>query len=134
MNELSNLGSTQTRENTFQPHHPLHRAQESTTLSQLIAAGAHLGHNTALTNEAAYSAIYGTRNGISIIDVRQTLSGLKRACGVVRSVVEQDGTVVFVGGTQAVVDINAKRLGENGFGTVKWRPGMSVCSTSVWSH
>lgn len=46
-----------------------------------------------------------------------------------RSVVEQDGTVVFVGGTQAVVDINAKRLGENGFGTVKWRPGMffSAC-------
>ena len=43
-----------------------------------------------------------------------------------KGVVERDGKVLFVGslkGTEKAVWENAKRLGENGYGVVKWLPG-----------
>jgi small subunit ribosomal protein S2 len=126
--DLEGLGSSQTRSNTFQPHHSLHRPMDAVdvTLSHLIASAAHLGHSTSLTNPHSSSFTYGTRNGISIIDVRQTITHLRRAAEVVRGVVERDGIVVFLGatkGTERAVIENAKRLGKNGFASTRWVPG-----------
>jgi small subunit ribosomal protein S2 len=70
--------------------------------------------------------VYGTRAGISYIDLRQTLPALRRAAQVVKGVVERDGKVLFVGslkGTEKAVWENSKRLGENGYGVTKWLPG-----------
>ncbi|GAA5916688.1 hypothetical protein JCM8208_003904 [Rhodotorula glutinis] len=125
---FTKLGSTQNRDTTFQPHHSLHRppAPPAVTTSHLVAAGAHLGHSPANTHRAALPLVYGTRTGVSYIDLRQTLPALRRAAQVVKGVVERDGRVLFVGslkGAERAVWDNAKRLGDNGFGVTKWLPG-----------
>lgn len=128
VSRFEQLGSTQNRSNTWQPHHTLLKpvSPPALTQSHLVAAGAHLGHATSLTHRSFYPHIYGTRTGISYIDVRQTLPHLRRAAEIVRGVVERDGIVVFVGslkGAERAVWENAKRLGKNGYGVTKWLPG-----------
>jgi small subunit ribosomal protein S2 len=130
--DLEGVGSTQTRTNSFRPYQSLHRPKNAVdvTLSHLLASAAHLGHSTQLSNPQAFPFVYGTRNGINIIDVRQTITHLRRAAEVVRGVVERDGIVVFLGttkGTERAVVENAKRLGRNGFASTKWVPGTFLC-------
>jgi len=126
---FTQLGSSQTRENAFQPHHPLHRpvSPSSLTLSALVAAGAHLGSSVSLTRPTFLPYAYGHRAGITIIDLDSTLPLLRRAANVVREVTRKDGTVLFVGTHETLrhaVRTAAERLGANGFhiGT-KWKPG-----------
>ena len=130
VSELESLGSSQTRNTSYQPHHSLHSPVSSSALttSHLLASAAHLGHNSSLVNPAYYPHLYGTRHSISVIDVRQTLVGLKRAANVIKSVVEQDGLVVFVGSpaTSKATELCAKRLGKNGYSVSKWRAGLST--------
>ncbi|GAA5826899.1 hypothetical protein JCM11251_002149 [Rhodosporidiobolus azoricus] len=125
---LTELGSTQNRDTTFQPHQTLHNppSPASLTTSHLVAAGAHLGHSPSNTHRSALPFVYGTRTGVSYIDLRQTLPALRRAAQVVKGIVENDGKVLFVGslkGAERAVWENAKRLGENGYGVTKWLPG-----------
>ncbi|BGP52866.1 hypothetical protein JCM8202v2_000423 [Rhodotorula sphaerocarpa] len=135
------LGSTQSRDNTFQPHHNLHRPPNPSdlTAAHLVAAGAHLGHSRQHTHRAALPLVYGTRQGVAYIDLRQTLPALRRAAQVVKGVVERDGKVLFVGslkGTEQAVWLNAQRLGENGYGVTKWLPGTISNAKEVfgWSE
>ncbi|KAK4055340.1 hypothetical protein OIV83_000623 [Microbotryomycetes sp. JL201] len=135
------LGSTQNRSTTWQPHHTLHRPPTAAqlTTAHLVASGAHLGHSPSLSHRAALSQVYGVRSGTCYIDLRQTLPALRRAAQVVKQVVERDGSVVFVGslkGTDRAVFENAKRLGENGFGVTKWLAGTISNAKEVfgWSE
>ncbi|TFY51310.1 hypothetical protein EVG20_g11060, partial [Dentipellis fragilis] len=75
VDHFSAFGSTQTRENSFQPHHPLHRPPppKDLTLSALLAAGAHFGHSSSLLNPSFMPYAYGTRAGVTIIDLERTL-------------------------------------------------------------
>jgi small subunit ribosomal protein S2 len=137
VSDLEKLGSTQNRSTTFRPHHALHRPlpTSSLTLSHLVASGAHLGHSTTLSHPASFPLIYGTRAGISVIDLRQTLTYLRRAAEVVRGVVERDGLVVFLGttkGTEKAIMKNAQRLGRNGYGTLKWLPGTITNASKIF--
>lgn len=129
MEQFSNLGSTQTRENSFQPHHPLHRpvAPNSLTLSTLVAAGAHLGHSAQLLRPAFLPYAYGTRAGITIIDLDQTLPLLRRAANVTRAVARNGGSILFVGNQEplrpAVVKA-AERMGKSAYHlSTRWKPG-----------
>ncbi|GAA5870161.1 hypothetical protein JCM1840_001580 [Sporobolomyces johnsonii] len=138
---FSTLGSTQNRDTTYQPHHNLHRPPSPVelTTSHLVAAGAHLGHSPASTHRASLPHVYGTRTGVSYIDLRQTLPALRRAAQVVKGVVERDGKVLFVGslkGAERAVWENAARLGENGYGVTKWLPGTISNAKEVfgWSE
>ncbi|SCV68358.1 BQ2448_479 [Microbotryum intermedium] len=133
------LGSTQDAASQYRPHHNLSRPPTplTTTMSHLVASGAHLGHSTSLTHRAAIPSIYGIRTGISYIDLRQTLPALRRAAQVVRGVVERDGIVVFVGslkGTEKTLWTNAQRLGPNGYAVTKWLPGTISNAREVFKH
>jgi small subunit ribosomal protein S2 len=122
-------GSNVTRDNTFQPHHQLHRplAPSEATLSALIAAGAHFGHAKALLNPNFMPYAYGARAGITIIDLDSTLPLLRRAASLTRAVVARDGTVVFVGtrpDLRAVVRKAAERIGPQAYHVgERWLPG-----------
>ncbi|KDQ18476.1 hypothetical protein BOTBODRAFT_171313 [Botryobasidium botryosum FD-172 SS1] len=129
ISHFTNLGSTQTRGNSFQPHHPLHRpaSPHSLTLSALVASGAHIGHARALTRPSFIPYTYGHRAGVTIINLDHTLPLLRRAANVTRAIAQANGTVLFVGTTDALrpaVRKAAERMGPNGFhvGT-KWLPG-----------
>lgn len=67
------------------------------TMKQLLEAGVHFGHQTRRWNPKMRPYIYGERNGIHIIDLRQTLAQVEHAYGFVRDVVADGGIVLFVG-------------------------------------
>ncbi|KAI0049702.1 ribosomal protein S2 [Auriscalpium vulgare] len=126
---FSKFGSTTTRDSGFQPHHSLHRPTppRDLTLSALLAAGAHMGHSSALLNPNFIPYAYGTRADITVIDLDYTLPMLRRAAALVRDVAARDGTVVFVG-TRAdlrpAVRKAAERMGSQGYHVgEKWLPG-----------
>lgn len=128
---FSRLGSNQT--STWKPHHSLHAppSPHELSISTLMAAGAHLGHNPAHASPAFLPYTYGTRSGLSIIDLEQTLPLLRRAANVTRAIAEADGLVLFVGtgdrdgALGAATRKAAKRLGSNGYHIdTRWLPGL----------
>ena len=67
------------------------------TIKQLLEAGVHFGHQTRRWNPKMKPYIYGERNGIHIIDLRQTLTQVEAAVEYLKELTSQGGTVLFVG-------------------------------------
>ena len=66
-------------------------------VKQLIEAGAHFGHRASRWNPKMRPYIYGRRNLIHIIDVRETIRGLIRARKYLSQVASQGSLILFVG-------------------------------------
>lgn len=64
---------------------------------QLISAGIHFGHRASRWNPKMKSYIFGKRNTIHIIDIRETVRGLLRAKKFIAQVVARGEDVLFVG-------------------------------------
>jgi small subunit ribosomal protein S2 len=74
------------------------------TMRQLLEAGVHFGHQTHRWNPKMKSFIYGSRNGIHIIDLAQSVPLLHQALVAVRDTVAGGGRVLFVGTKRAASD------------------------------
>lgn len=86
----------------------------TTTIKELLEAGAHFGHQTSRWHPRMKSYIFTKRNGIHIIDLEQTASRLDKACDFVQEVVTGGGTVLFVGTkkqAQESIEQEAQRCG-----------------------
>jgi small subunit ribosomal protein S2 len=84
------------------------------TMSQLLDAGVHFGHQTRRWNPKMKRFIFGERNGIYIIDLNQTLGRIDTAYRFVRDLVAGGGTILFVGTkkqTQDPVSTYAQQCG-----------------------
>ncbi len=84
------------------------------TMRQLLEAGVHFGHQTRRWNPKMRPYIFGERNGIHIIDLRQTLEQIERAAKIARDTAAGGGLVLFVGTkkqAQAAVKEAADRAG-----------------------
>jgi small subunit ribosomal protein S2 len=84
------------------------------TMKQLLEAGVHFGHQTRRWNPKMRPYIFSERNGIHIIDLRQTLEAAERATSFIRDTVAGGGVVLFVGTkkqAQLVVQEAATRSG-----------------------
>ncbi|HLW64867.1 MAG TPA: 30S ribosomal protein S2 [Gemmataceae bacterium] len=66
-------------------------------VKDLIEAGVHFGHRASRWNPKMRPYIYGKRNLIHIIDLRETVRGLLRACRFLSHTVAQNKLVLFVG-------------------------------------
>ena len=66
-------------------------------VKDLIEAGVHFGHRASRWNPKMRPYIYGKRNLIHIIDLRETVRGLLRSYRYVAQVVSKGGLVLFVG-------------------------------------
>jgi small subunit ribosomal protein S2 len=66
-------------------------------VKDLIEAGVHFGHRASRWNPKMRPYIYGKRNLIHIIDLRETVRGLLRAYRYLAKVASQGSLVVFVG-------------------------------------
>jgi small subunit ribosomal protein S2 len=66
-------------------------------VSDLIEAGVHFGHRASRWNPKMRPYIYGKRNLIHIIDLRETVRGLLRAYRYLAKVTSNGNLVVFVG-------------------------------------
>jgi small subunit ribosomal protein S2 len=83
-------------------------------MKQLLEAGVHFGHQTRRWNPKMRPYIFSERNGIHIIDLRQTLEATDRATAFIRDLVADGGVVLFVGTkkqAQMVVQESAARSG-----------------------
>ena len=96
------------------------------SMRQLIEAGVHFGHNARRWNPKMGQYIYGTREGVHIMDLTQTVPMLYRALEAVRDVAAKGGKVLFVGTkeqAQEPVEQAAKRCGQF-FVNHRWLGGM----------
>jgi small subunit ribosomal protein S2 len=84
-------------------------------MKELLESGVHFGHQTRRWNPKMKRYIYGARNGIYIVDLHQTIKMFEDALNYVKKVVEDGGTVLFVGTkkqAQAAVKEAAERSGQ----------------------
>ncbi|QDT63217.1 30S ribosomal protein S2 [Calycomorphotria hydatis] len=67
------------------------------TAQTILEAGVHFGHKTSNWNPKMRPYIYGRRNLIHIIDIKETVRGMLRARRYLQKLVAGGGTVLFVG-------------------------------------
>jgi small subunit ribosomal protein S2 len=66
-------------------------------MRQLLEAGVHFGHQTRRWNPKMRPFIFGERNGIHILDLRQSLDQIERAGTFIQESTAKGGVVLFVG-------------------------------------
>ena len=96
------------------------------TMSDLLKAGVHFGHQTRRWNPKMDRYLWGERNGIYIIDLEQTIGLLDSAYTYVRDMVAKGGTILFVGTkkqAQDPIETFAKASGMP-FVNQRWLGGM----------
>lgn len=67
------------------------------SMKQLLEAGVHFGHQTRRWNPKMDRYIFTERNGIYIIDLQKTVKKVEEAYNFIRSIAEENGTILFVG-------------------------------------
>ena len=67
------------------------------TIQTLLDAGCHYGHQTRRWNPKMKSYIFGERNGIYILDLKQTMYGLDAAYTFLKETAAKGGKILFVG-------------------------------------
>jgi small subunit ribosomal protein S2 len=96
------------------------------TLRGLLEAGVHFGHHTRRWNPKMAPYIFGVRNQVHILDLRQTVPLMERALRAIRDTVASGGRVLFVGTKKAAADYvaeAAKRCGQY-YVNHRWLGGM----------
>jgi small subunit ribosomal protein S2 len=84
------------------------------SMRQLLECGVHFGHQTKRWNPKMKRYIFTSRNGIHVIDLQQTIKLIKKTYQVVKDVVRNGGTVLFVGTkkqAQEAIEAEARRCG-----------------------
>ena len=96
------------------------------SMKQLLEAGVHFGHQTRRWNPKMATYIYTERNGIYIIDLQKTVKKLEEAYNFVRSISENNQSLLFVGTKKQAQDAireEAQRCGMY-FVNARWLGGM----------
>src|SRR5687768_8230287 len=94
-------------------------------VKELLDAGVHFGHQTKRWNPKMKRFIFDARNGIHIIDLSKTLTGLQEACDFLAKTVGKGGKILFVGTkkqAQEAIKDSAKACGQM-FVTERWLGG-----------
>jgi small subunit ribosomal protein S2 len=98
----------------------------SVSMKDLLEAGVHFGHHTRRWNPKMKRYIYGSRNGIYILDLHQSITLFDDAARFIREITEEGGNVLFVGTkrqAQEPIRIAAKRSGSF-YVNERWLGGM----------
>jgi small subunit ribosomal protein S2 len=91
------------------------------SMRDLIDAGMHFGHRTTRWNPKMRPYIYGTRSGIHIIDLQQTLPLFRKSYRFISEVVAHGHHVLFVGTKKQAQEIVAEEAGRAGMHYVNTR-------------
>ena len=75
----------------------LYKYMEEITLQALLEAGCHFGHKAERWHPKASQFIYTKKDGIHIIDLAKTKTGLEAAVAYIRDTVASGQEVIFVG-------------------------------------
>lgn len=80
------------------------------TLEELLAAGAHFGHQVIRANPKARDFVFEARDNIQIIDLAKTKQGLEEAAEFLSSIARSGGILLIVGTKRQAKEIVAKHL------------------------
>jgi small subunit ribosomal protein S2 len=103
------------------------------TIKDLLEAGSHFGHQTRRWNPKMKRFIFEERNGLYIIDLAKTLQQIRNAVEIVKEVVSNHKTILFVGTkkqAKAVVRELAEAAGEF-YVCERWLGGMLTNLTTI---
>ena len=95
-------------------------------MKQLLEAGVHFGHQTRRWDPRMRPYIYTDRNGIYIIDLQKTAKKIDEAYAVLKSIIDEGKTVIFVGTKKQAQDCvkeEAERCGMY-YVNQRWLGGM----------
>ena len=84
------------------------------TIQTLLDAGCHYGHQTRRWNPKMKSYIFGERNGLYLLDLKQTMLGADKAYTFLKETAAKGGKILFVGTkkqAQEPVATQAQRCG-----------------------
>jgi small subunit ribosomal protein S2 len=106
------------------------------TMRQLLESGVHFGHQTRRWNPKMKRFIFTERNGIYIIDLRQTLDYIEKAYDFVRTTVAEGGSVLFVGTKKQAQEAVAEQASRVGMPYVnhRWLGGMLTNFQTVYKR
>lgn len=102
----------------------------------LLEAGCHFGHQTRRWNPKMKPYIFGERNGIYILDLKQTIVEADRAYSFLRGIAAHGGKVLFVGTkkqAQEAVKSAAERAGMP-YINQRWLGGMLTNFVTIRSR
>ncbi len=94
-------------------------------IKELVESGVHFGHKASRWHPKMSPYIFGKRNQIHIIDLRQTVRGILRACNFLNRLAASNREVIFVGTkrqAKALVQEEAQRSGQH-FVSERWLGG-----------
>ena len=99
---------------------------EQITFERLVSSGCHFGHRTKRWNPKMGKYIFGKRNGIHIIDLRQTQEALKRAYEATVRIAEEGKGILFVGTKKQAKDIIKEEASRESifYVTERWLGGL----------
>ncbi len=106
------------------------------TIQTLLDAGCHYGHQTRRWNPKMKSYIFGERNGIYILDLKQTMLGADKAYTFLKETAAKGGTVLFVGTkkqAQEPIAAQAERCGMP-YINQRWLGGMLTNFVTIRSR
>jgi len=86
----------------------------NTLVQDLIEAGIHFGQRASSWNPKMQRFIYGKRNGIHIIDIKETVKGLLLAKKYIAKAVADGKDVCFVGTKRQAKSVVEQRVGDVG--------------------
>jgi small subunit ribosomal protein S2 len=97
----------------------------SLVVKDLIDAGVHYGHRASRWNPKMKPYIYGKRNLIHIIDLKETVRGLLRAIKFFQRVAGSNGLILFVGTKRQAADTIIEQCTRSGmpYVTERWLGG-----------
>ena len=105
-------------------------------MKDLLEAGVHFGHQTRRWNPKMKRYIYGSRNGIYIIDLHQSLKLFDDAQKFIQDVVIGGGSVLFVGTKKQASDAVAEAAirSRQYFVNSRWLGGMMTNFRTIQSR
>ena len=103
------------------------------TVKDLLEAGCHFGHQTKRWNPKMKEFVYGSKNGISIIDITKTIHQIGDACNFLQGTVMRGGEILFVGTkrqAQQIVKDAAEASGMN-YVSERWMGGILTNNVTI---
>lgn len=105
-------------------------------LKTLLEAGCHYGHQTRRWNPKMKPYIFGERNGVYILDLKQTVIDADQAYTFLKETAAKGGTILFVGTkkqAQEAIKTQAERCGMP-YIAERWLGGMLTNFTTMRSR
>lgn len=106
------------------------------SVKELLEAGVHFGHKVSKWNPKMAKYIYCKRNMVHLLDVKETVKGLIRACHFAENLAKKGELLLFVGTkrqAKSVIEKEARRCGMP-FVSERWPGGLLTNYSTVRSR